>query len=393
MNGVKNLIKKYQTEFSLKGISILGCTTPTPQTGVFILALKALGAKISWCSDNRFASDDDVVSYLKSQAISIFAKSNMSASEYFSCMESAIKEVEKDPYIQIADDGCDITRYLVNNQNDVLKRVSGITEQTTCGVNYLKDLYKKRNLNIPSININHCFTKYWFDNYYGIQQSLIQAVTNLGISIPTKAITIFGYGPVGKGAANALRKMGADVYIVEKDLLLLMQAEWDGFGIYSSEEALRNSDICLTATGCVDTISGEMIRKYAKSGLYLGNIGHGTSEYDLAYLENNATRNKISDLIDEYNFPDSRIIYSLCHGALINFIAGSGNPSKVMSLTFTLILLAQVDLYKNKKAYKEVKIYNLAKNLEYESVALNEPELEKRLYLLSEKQKNYIHAD
>lgn len=393
MIGIRNLLDKYKVSFPLKGISILGCVTPTPQTGALILAFSELGAKISWCSDNRFASDDDVITYLQSRGVAIFAKSNMSEEEYFECMRLAFLEVKNDRLIQIADDGCDIVRYLVKNQKDFLKRVSGITEQTTCGINALKKLYSSKQITIPAININDCFTKQWFDNYYGIQQSLVVAFSKIGISIPGKKIAIFGYGPVGKGAARVLQNLGATVSIVEKDLLMLTQAKWDGMNIADIREALSFSDMCITATGCIDTISGSIIQENAKDSLILGNIGHGTSEFDVTYLEKNAESELINEFVTKFTLNNGKSVYSLCTGALINFIAGGGNPSKVMSLTFTLVLLAQMGLAKEGNRYKEAQLYSLNRETELDSAALNDPEAARRIYELSNTQKIYLNLE
>ena len=329
MLGLTSLLETYGNTKPLIDVALLVCITPTPETGVFLLTLQGLGAKIAACSDNAFAADDDVVSYVRDQGIAIYAKSNMSKDEYFESMERAISDVKDENVLQIIDDGCDITQYIAEHHSCLFDKTRLITEQTTCGINFLKRLFTDNRVNAPAININHCFTKQWFDNNIGIQQSLIHALTNAGISIPGKSITIFGYGPIGQGAAQALRSSGAKVSIVEPSIIALMQAEMAGYTPISAKKALQISDLCLTATGCIDTISIEMLDAHARSGIMLGNIGHGTSEYPVAYLEETATKVTLNTHVDTFTLKDGRTIYSLCKGALVNFLAGGGNMARI----------------------------------------------------------------
>lgn len=389
MLGLKSLLDTHGTTKPLRNIAFLICVTPTPETGVFLLTLQELGAKIAACSDNAFAADDDVVTYIRNQGIAIYAKSNMSKDEYFGAMEQAIADIKDDEVLQIIDDGCDITQYIAEHHPHLFDKTRLITEQTTCGINFLKRLFADNKVNAPAININHCFTKQWFDNNIGIQQSLIHALTNAGISIPGKSITIFGYGPIGQGAAYALRSSGAKVSIVEPSVIALMQAEMAGYMPISLEGALRTSDLCLTATGCIDAISKEMLNSYARSGIMLGNIGHGTSEYPVAYLETEAKKTILNDHVDRFTLKDGRHIYSLCKGALVNFLAGGGNMPRVMGITFTLTLLAHLQAA-SMPAREAVGLHNLQRSLEIESAKRNFPHLADIAYPLQAYQAEYL---
>lgn len=389
MHGLRSLMSDFGETLPFKGVSFLICVTPTPETGAFLITMQKLGANIAACSDNAFAADDDVVAYLQKIGIAIYARSNMTKSEYFEAMEQAIACVADEDILHIIDDGCDITQYIAEYYPELFKKTRLITEQTTCGVNFLKRLYADKKVGAPAININHCFTKQWFDNNIGIQQSLIHALTNAGISLPGKVITIFGFGPIGQGAAHALRSSGAQVNIVEPSIIALMQAEMAGYRPVSVVDALRLSDICLTATGCVDTISASMIEKYAKDGIILGNIGHGTGEYDVKFLEKNAQKVQLNSFVDVFELGDKRRIHSLCKGALVNFLAGTGNMPKVMSITFTLTALAHLDVIQNKSKLA-LRINALKRDIEKESAARNFPHLSEMLYPLDDYQIEYL---
>lgn len=391
MLGVRHLVESYSANSPLRGKALLVCVTPTPQTGVFLLALRDLGAIVAACADNQYATDDDVVSFLQSAGINIFAKSHMTSNEYFTAMDDAIDTLAGMKDIQIVDDGCDITDYIMQHRPEVMKRVRVISEQTTCGINRLKTLYQEKRLQVPAININHSFTKQWFDNYIGIQQSITHALTQCGITIAGKNITICGYGAVGKGAANALRSLGARVTIVEQNIIYLMQSELEGFTPISLADALATSDICITATGCIDTIPGEAIQAHAKSGLILANIGHGSAEYDVRFLKDASKYRRLNQFTDEFTLPDGRQIYSLCGGALLNFLAGDGNPSTLMSLTFTLTLLTHLAAASDKSTNRAADIHSVFEGLEKESVELCFPHLVKKVTRLNDTQRAYLH--
>ncbi len=388
MPGLQSLSNEYKTKRPLKAISILACITPTPETGAFLITLQALGAKVAACSDNAFAADDDVVAYLTSKQIKIFAKSNMTQVEYFEAMDRAITIIKDDSTIHIADDGCDITRYIAEHKPYLLNKIKIISEQTTCGINHLQNLFADNKLSTPAIDINHCFIKEWFDNSIGIQQSLIHALTTAGISLPGKTISIFGYGYVGRGAAHILKQSGARIAIVETNIMKLMQAEMEGYAPISAAEALQTSDLCLTASGCNNTISKELMDSYAKDKLILGNIGHGTEEYDEAYLKMH-TSMPVNQYLEAFTLKGGQNVYSLCQGALVNFLAGGGNMPRVMDITFTLTILVHLDMLN--KARLPVGLHMPDKKLEEACAKRSFSHLLPLLYDLTSDQKQYLN--
>jgi adenosylhomocysteinase len=375
----------------LAGVNILGCVTPTAETGVFVLTLALLGANMRWCSDNRFAVDEHVVAHLSHLGIPIFARANMSPSEYLGCMREARRfDDAAARSLQIVDDGGDVTAFLVENDAERLNAARGISEQTTCGVAALRRLYARGALRVPAINVNDCFIKKEFDNHYGVRESLLHLLTGAsGIQVAAKKVAVYGYGPVGRGAAEILRALGARVSIVDRDLLRLVQASFDGFEVSDPDAAIASSDICVTATGCIDVIPGRDIER-ARDGAILCNIGHGTSEYDVAYLERAAVKRRVTEHLDAYRLASGKTVYSFCAGALANLVAGGGNPPRAMSLTFTLQALAQLELADNAERYAEARLYELPHEIELECARLNFPELASKAYVLTSRQQEYV---
>jgi len=374
MLGLRAVLDRCADFSEFAGENILGCVTVTPETGVLVLTLAALGANVRWCSDNRFASDDDVVDHLAAEGIPAFARANMTTDEYFASMDRA-REFDNDDRIQVIDDGADITRHIAHNDLSYFRRVRGITEQTTCGVEALHELYRDRLLPVASIDINACFTKKYFDNFHGVQESLVRGLmAATGMQLAGKSASIFGYGPVGSGAAAILKSIGCRVSIVEANLLKAVQAHFDGFEVVSASHAVQHSLLCVTATGRDGVISADLIDR-AADGVILCNIGHGSAEYDVAHLERQAEPQPVNQFLDMYLLDGDRVIYSCCKGALVNLIAGRGNPPAIMSLTFTLQLLGQRELIRHCDRYGDARVHPLPERLEWECAALNHPDL------------------
>lgn len=390
MPGLTNLVKSFNDQKPLKQKAILGCVTVTPQTAVFMFALRELGAELSWCSDNLFYSDPDVVAYLQDSGFKVFAEPNMPIELYYNYMQLAYEQLKDHPNVLIHDDGCDITKYIAKNYPSFLEKIHGITEQTTCGIVFLTHLYREKKIPCPTIDVAHGYLKR-FDNHFGLQQSLLHGLTVIGISIASKKVTVIGFGSVGEGAAKALKSLGASVSIVEQDITKLARAYFEGFTPCSIEEALSTSDMIFSATGCFLTIPGEKIKQHAKDGLILGNIGHAQEEYDIIWLEQNCQKDIINQHRTVFTLPDGRAIHSLCEGAIVNFLAGGGNPSRELSLTFTAVALAQIELANSHKSnYEQAQIYPLSEDIERRCGELNFPELVPKLYQLSEQQRHYL---
>lgn len=396
MPGLRNLSTRLGDAAPLNGTAILGCVIVTPETAFFMFALRRLGAELSWCSDNRFASDPDVIAYLKASDFEVFAEPNMSEELYYDCMKQAYSRFEDHPSVQIHDDGCDITRYLAENDPAFLReRVWGVTEQTTCGITFLTHLYRKRMLPCPSISVAGAYLKK-FDNFFGVQQAITHALTNAGVSIASKKATVIGFGHVGSGAARQLRSLGASVGIVECEITKLARAYFEAFVPRSIEEALADSELILSATGCHMTITGEMIDAHARDGLILGNIGHGLEEIDVEWLQRHGMREEVNPYRAAFTLSDGRVIHSLCEGALVNFVAGQGNPPGELSLTFTATALAQIEFAESRrqgKSRKKPSIYRLSAQAEELCGELNFPQLLPKLYRLSDEQRRYLALD
>jgi adenosylhomocysteinase len=206
-------------------------------------------------------------------------------------------------------------------------------------------------------------------------------------------VAVLGYGPVGEGAAKQLRSLGASVSIVEQDITKLAKAYFEGFRPVTVEEALATSDLVLSATGCLLTITGEMLGSHARDGIILGNIGHGQEEIDVEWLWNTCARRDINPHRSAYTLGDGRTVHLLCEGALVNFLAASGNPSRELSLTFTATTLAQIALAEARRGLREALppgIFPLPPEMEQECGIFNFPELVPKLYRLTEQQREYL---
>lgn len=399
MPGINNILEAYQDTKPLKGARITGCITVTKETAVLINTLVELGAEIRWCSDNRYAINDEVSAVLAYNGISVFGKRAESLEEYYWCMEQALDFKDMNGNFigptQIIDDGCDITRYILENRPEIIPIIKGITEQTTCGIQEIRKIYKESLLNTALINVNDSFIKKYFDNYYGIKESLIVGLHNaLSVQIAGKNVVVYGYGPVGKGCLDAVKGVGGKAHIVEADILKAVQAHMDGFHVVSREEALAIGDIFITATGCIDVITQDDIRKM-KENAVLCNVGHGDKEYDVQSLLNdsNIKSKYLNEHALEFKFPNGKKIYSLCEGALLNMIASSGNPPFIMNLTFVSHVLSQIDLHQNPLKYKNNSIYDLPSESSAMVAKLTFPELYNKLYRWNEVQKKYIGVD
>ncbi|SCB02622.1 Adenosylhomocysteinase [Bacillus mycoides] len=396
MPGIKELLKLYKHQEPLAGTRITGCVTLTKETAVFIVALVKLGASVRWCSDNQYAINDEASAYLAKLGIPVFGIRGETIEEYHWSMDRALDFRDKDGNFigptQIIDDGCDITRHILNTQPQLLNNVIGITEQTTCGIQEIKKINKNKMLTTALININDSFMKKYFDNFYGIKESLIVGLHNaLSVQIAGKNVVVYGYGSVGKGSLEAVKGMGGKGYLVEVDILKAVQAHMDGYTVVSPKEAIKIGDIFITATGCINTINKNDIEQM-KNGAILCNVGHGNMEYNVAALEEDSVINSevLNEYVKEFVFPNGKKIYSLCEGALLNMIAGTGNPPHVMNLTFVNHILAQIDIHQNPEKYKENGMYELSNSMIEKVALLSFPELKSKLYQLNEEQKSYI---
>ena len=394
MPGIMEIRKFYAEKKPFLGIKITGCVWVTYETANFILLLRDLGADIRWCSDNKYASCDEACAFLVKEGISVFAKKGMNDEEYFSCFEEAWRfENEQGELIgpdYVIDDGCDITRYLHEKHPDIMSKVKGVTEQTTCGVTFLRRLFDEENLLCPAVNVNDAVTKSKFDNIYGSRESLIEGFQRVAnVQIAGKKCIIYGYGEVGKGCAQVMKGLGAHVAICEIDPVMAMQAHMEGYEIYDRHTANKEGDIFITATGCIKTIDERDIDEI-KTGAILMNMGHGNMEINTEYLNNGSfEKEEISNQLSKY-IKNNKDIFLLCSGYLVNATGGAGHPPRVMSITFTTHFVALLSMILDPQRFSDKRIYRISR-LEEELIArLNFPDISDKLNKLSEEQAQYL---
>lgn len=397
MNGVSRFLNKYRDTKPLRGVNILGCVTVTKETAVLILALKELGATVRWCSDNRFSINDKVSAALVKEGVSVYGWRGMQLKEYYECMDMALqfKDIGSHGFrVQVIDDGCDITRHILNNHTHIIDKIDFITEQTTCGVNEARKIVRGNDLPFSIVNINDSFVKRKFDNYYGVSESLVASLKNtLGIQISGRRCVIYGYGSVGEGCAKALKAIGAMVYVVEVDILAALKAHMDGFSIASHQQALAAGQIFITATGCDSVISLSDMESCSDGSTFC-NVGHGDNEYahnDLVKKYRNSSR-KLGPNVTITKLGSGKRIFSLCEGALVNMIAASGNSPEVMSLTFSCHLVAHVryNIDSEVGLRSPGGLTRLTKDLDREIAKTSYADIGCALYKLSNSQKEYL---
>lgn len=393
MPAIKAIMDQFSGLKPFEGKNILGCVTVTPETANLMIALRALGANnIRWCSDNQYATDDDVANYMRSLGFTVFAKSNMTDEEYIDAMHQAANFSESDiaEGITIIDDGCDITDFLVRENPKLLSAVNLITEQTTCGINKFVNMFDEGSIPCPVVDINNSPAKRLFDNYYGVREAFIHALFNaLPQQLAGKTVSVFGYGQVGEGTAKALRGLGCKLLIVEADTLKQVQAHFEGFEVVSKKEAIEKGDIVVLATGGRNVIGANDFSK-AKDGAVFCNIGHGNQEFNFPALTSDNPTRQISEHLTLSELSTGQRIYSVSEGALVNMISGKGNPPRVMSLTFSLHLLTLMDYFKNPSHYLDVKLHNLDLSIAEKALRLNHPELEGSRTKLTLEERRYL---
>lgn len=390
MHGITTAPENFDLTHVTSRYGVIGCITVTPETANLILALEKMNFQdLTWCSDNRFATDNDVAISLVSRGLKVFASANMTLEEYYHAMDKALELNSAERFI-IIDDGCDITQYILNNHPQFIEKVDLILEQTTCGVNELRKILAQNQIKCPCISINDADAKKHFDNYYGVRESFIHALLNaFPHLLAGKRLTVFGYGHVGSGVAKALSSLGTLIQVVEADALKLLRAKFDGFNVVSKEEAILNSDGFILATGCEHVINEQDFFKM-KSGAFLCNIGHGNREFDYDYLNSHFEMTHINDNLDMYSIED-RHLYVISRGALANMIASFGNAPSVMDMTFILHFIAIESYYKNPQRYKTGQLNFISYEEQQNAVKYCYPEIYAKRYALTKEQCEYIN--
>lgn len=390
MPGLMALRTEFGSQQPLKGAKITGCLHMTIQTAVLIETLTALGAEVRWSSCNIFSTQDHAAVAIAATGVPVFAWKGETEEEYEWCIKQTI-EGWKDGFNLILDDGGDLTILMHKPEYaDILKKVIGVSEETTTGVHNLEKMLKEGKLKIPAINVNDSVTKSKFDNLYGCRESLADAVKRATDTMMAgKIVVVAGYGDVGKGSAQSMRGFGARILVTEIDPICALQASMEGYEVVTMDQAAPIADIFVTATGCADIITEQHFSKM-KQGAIVCNIGHFDIEIDMAWLNANSKQREIKPQVDIHTLKNGREIIVLAKGRLVNLGCGTGHPSFVMSASFTNQVMAQLDLYTEGKKYQEVGVYRLPKELDEKVAALHLDKLGVQLTTLTDKQAQYL---
>jgi adenosylhomocysteinase len=388
MPGVMATVEKYKQEQPLKGARIAGCIHMTIQTAVLIQALMALGAQVRWSSCNIYSTQDHAAAAMAARGVPVFAFKGETEAEYFECIRKTLIGPDGWTPNLLLDDGGDLTLMVHNDYPNLLKDIVGVSEETTTGVHRLYEMAQAGALKMPAINVNNSVTKSKFDNLYGCRESLVDAIKRAtDVMIAGKKALVCGYGDVGKGCAQALKSLGAIVYVTEIDPICALQACMEGYQVVTVDQVVREMDIVVTATGCDHVISYEHMVAM-KDNTIVCNIGHFDTEIDVASLKK-CTFEEIKPQVDHVIFPNGKRIILLARGRLVNLGCATGHPSFVMSNSFTNQILAQIELWKNSKNY-ENKVYTLPKKLDEEVARLHLDKVGATLTKLTASQAQYL---
>lgn len=393
MPGLMAIRKEYSSSKPLKGARITGCLHMTIQTAVLIETLIELGAQVRWSSCNIYSTQDHAAVAMAQVGVPVFAWKGETEEEYWWCIEETIKGWGADGFDLILDDGGDLTNVMHKPEySGLMKKIVGISEETTTGVRNLERLHKAGQLKVPAINVNDSVTKSKFDNLYGCRESLVDGIKRAtDVMLAGKTVLVAGYGDVGKGSAQSLRSYGARVLVSEIDPICALQASMEGYDVVCVDDVAQDVDIFVTATGCRDIITKDHFMKM-KSGAIVCNIGHFDLEIDMEWLNKNSKKVPVKPQVDLHRFSDGREIIVLAEGRLVNLGCATGHPSFVMSNSFSNQVLAQIDLWKNKGSYVPG-VYRLPKKLDEKVAKLHLDQLGVRLTRLSEVQADYLGLD
>jgi adenosylhomocysteinase len=424
MPGLMATRDEYGPEQPLRGARIAGSLHMTIQTAVLIETLAALGADIRWASCNIYSTQDHAAAAIAAAGIPVFAVKGESLEDYWDYTHRIFEWGDGGTPNLILDDGGDATLLIhlglraeqgetgliskpANEEEEILfaaikkrledkpgwyrknaETIRGVSEETTTGVHRLYEMQKKGTLLWPAINVNDSVTKSKFDNLYGCRESLVDGIRRgTDVMMAGKVAMVAGFGDVGKGSAASLRQAGCRVMVSEVDPICALQAAMEGYEVVTMEDAAARADIFVTATGNLDVITVDHMRKM-KDRAIVCNIGHFDSEIQVAALKNFRWHN-VKPQVDEVEFPDGKRIILLSEGRLVNLGNAMGHPSFVMSASFTNQTLAQIELWTNPGKY-EKKVYTLPKRLDEKVARLHLDKIGARLTKLSEKQSTYI---
>lgn len=389
MPGLMMLRERYAKTKPLRGARIAGSLHMTIQTAVLIETLVTLGAQVRWASCNIFSTQDHAAAAMAKTGIPVFAWKGETEEEYWWCTEQTLKfEGDKGPNM-ILDDGGDLTAWIHTKHPDLLSEIKGVSEETTTGVHHLYKMMSEGTLKIPAINVNDSVTKSKFDNKYGCRESLADGIKRAtDIMLAGKVVVVAGFGDVGKGCADSLKGFGSRVLITEIDPICALQALMEGYEVVTMDQAVKEADIFVTATGCKDIVTIDHMRKMKDTAIVC-NIGHFDVEIQVKELNafKGIKKENIKPQVDLYTFPDGHRLILLAEGRLVNLGCAMGHPSFVMSNSFTNQVFAQIELFTKKY---EVGVYRLPKHLDEEVARLHVEQLGGKLTKLSKTQASYL---
>jgi len=423
MPGLMATREEFGPEQPLRGARIAGSLHMTIQTAVLIETLKALGADVRWASCNIYSTQDHAAAAVAAGGTPVFAVKGESLEDYWDYTHRIFEWSDGGAPNMILDDGGDATLLLhlgiqaesnpsviakpTNEEEEVLfaaiarrlmqrpgwysamaANIKGVTEETTTGVHRLYQMEKEGRLLFSAINVNDSVTKSKFDNLYGCRESLVDGIRRgTDVMMAGKVAMVAGFGDVGKGSAASLRQAGCRVMVSEIDPICALQAAMEGYEVTTMEDAAPRADIFVSATGNVDVITIEHMRKM-KDRAIVANIGHFDSEIQVAALKNLKWHN-VKPQVEEIEFPDRKRIILLSEGRLVNLGNAMGHPSFVMSSSFTNQTLAQIELWSNPGKYQK-KVYTLPKELDEKVARLHLDKIGVKLTKLTDKQATYI---
>ncbi len=426
MPGLMAIREEFAPTQPLRGARITGSLHMTIQTAVLIETLQALGAQVRWASCNIFSTQDHAAAAIAVRNTPVFAHKGESLAEYWDYSHRIFDWPDGGYSNMILDDGGDATLLLhlgARAEKDAgllskpgseeeeslfasikaklktdpkwystrLKAVKGVTEETTTGVKRLYQMAKDGALAFPAINVNDSVTKSKFDNLYGCRESLVDGIKRAtDVMIAGKIAVVCGYGDVGKGSAQALRALSAQVWITEIDPICALQAAMEGYRVVTMDYAADKADIVVTATGNFHVLSHDHMKRM-KNNAIVCNIGHFDNEIDIASLKQYQWEN-IKPQVDHVIFPDGKRIILLAEGRLVNLGCGTGHPSYVMSSSFANQVIAQIELWTNTAKYP-VGVYVLPKHLDEKVARLQLAKLDAQLTVLSDTQARYIGVE
>ncbi len=347
MPGLMALRKEYAETQPLKGARIASSIHMTVQAAVLIETLLALGASVRWSSCNVLSTQDHAAAAMVAIGVPVFAWKGMTDSEYRWSLEQTLNFTDGPPNLMI-DDGGDLTELVHEEHSDLLEGIRGVSEETTAGIRLLNKRVNAGTLGLPAIDVNNAQTKSKFDNYLGCRESLIDGIKRAtNVMIAGKIAVVAGYGPVGRGSAEALASFGARVLITEIDPIRAYEAIMQGYQIVTMEEAAPIADIFVTATGCCSVIRSEHMLVMKQQAI-ICNIGHFDVEIDIGWLydQSGAKREQIKPGIECFTIPGSnKRLLLLAGGRLVNLGCAEGHPSFAMSNSLSNQVLAQIELW------------------------------------------------